>query len=97
MTEKEARKEARRRWSKRSVREGYVRVADPVAAEIYGVLPGNFLVGYTAHATGRLGGHEFSIQGVGESWESAFADADRRLSEWAAANGLSRHIGARTR
>ncbi len=68
MTNHQAYREAVKRWSKKGVFCGYVKITTEIDNAIDGVPVGIYRVGYTNC------GH-FTVKGQGNSWEEAFENA----------------------
>lgn len=80
MTQPQALREARRRWSHHGS-NGYVKVATSLDVDLgHPVHVGDYCVGYTAACYAGAGayGREFIMKGHGVTWDAAFADADRQ-------------------
>ena len=80
MTRTEAQKEAQKRWSIRGSRTGCVRLQMEGSS-------GLFEVGHRIGPPKLQEGQSdptFSVKGAGNSWDAAFANADRRNAEFAA-------------
>jgi len=79
MTNYQAYREAVRRWTKKGVRNGFVKISNELDYEIDGIPVGTYCVGYTGKTYAGAGafGGSFTILGKGNSWEEAFAAVDQ--------------------
>lgn len=80
MTDYEAYRRAVKLWTKKGVRNGFVKISTELDREIDGIPVGTYCVGYTGATSAGAGafGREFFIIGKGNSWEEAFKDCEKK-------------------